>query len=468
MDPELTLAVSSILLELNELSPREGSSLTKQTISVICTNQGGGSAEQTQTKTKSAGNQLTQEDSLLSLNTRLSEMEEIIDEGPIPGPESSMSPSLSFENEMTPEDPVTLLMLAVPCEAKLEPVIPLGVHGLKGVMPFKDPSIFSSQPKESDLTPVDTPEFAYTSHLSFHDRPENSLTPDQLLSFKVPPVHGDKNYYGHLETPHPIPEYPAERHRQSELLAGLKQNDLAPASQAVQPQNITLPSCETTEETAMLVKNGKRLEGQNVFFQMQSRLHEMEPKSVKIPQLHSVSNLSLLKIQELAKFRDFPVCQHQACCSAPNPHLQPFCLPSLLVYGPQTPTTSNPLSTGPHLHAFQTPNMTYRNYVHPNTFHLLPMPTVYANLKQSGHQLICSCQKPGLQPGNILQNPFTPDKRFKMTNITFDNCPHLKPNLHEIPQKQYENFRLWQEYCKVARTVYTSSPDLEALACFFL
>lgn len=57
-------------------------------------------------------------------------------------------------------------MLAVPCKSKIKPVIPPSIHGLKTI---------SSQPKESDLTLVDTPEFAYTFLWHIMERQGSSL-----------------------------------------------------------------------------------------------------------------------------------------------------------------------------------------------------------------------------------------------------------------------------------------------------
>lgn len=124
-------------------------------------------------------------------------------------------------------------MLVTPCAANLKPVIPPSAHRPKEVIPFKDPLIFSSQPKERDLIPVHTSGFAHVSSLSFCDVPENSLTPDQLLSFDAPPVDADKTNYCHLETPRL--EYPVRPQLQFEILDGLKRNDPSPASEAAQP-----------------------------------------------------------------------------------------------------------------------------------------------------------------------------------------------------------------------------------------
>lgn len=127
------------------------------------------------------------------------------------------------------------------------------------------------------------------------------------------------------------------------------------------------------------------------------------------------------------------------------------------------------------------------------------MLTIHANLKQSDHCLTHSCQQPRLQHSYILQSSDTSFTfRPLWSQLNFSNCPQsgavshmnmnsspslvhtnssfplnisgrqLKPNVHGIPQKVYENFRRGQEYCVVARTLYNSSPDLETLACFFL
>lgn len=101
---------------------------------------------------------------------------------------------------------------------------------------------------------------------------------DPRSSFDMPRVQADENNYGHVETPHPIPEYPAQPQLQSKLPDGLKRNDLALASQAALPQDITLTSSEVTQETAILLKDQNHLHRQNVSFQMQSGLLKMEPK----------------------------------------------------------------------------------------------------------------------------------------------------------------------------------------------
>lgn len=429
-------------------------SLMEQTISSLPTNQGRGSVEQSQIKTKSTGKQLGQEDFLLSLDTRLSEMGEVVDKGIMPAPESSQTQMFTSVTELTPEDPVTLLNRSAPCEAKLKPVISPCVHNLNEAMPFEDLSIFSSQPKESNLAYVDT----------------SVLVSDQLGS--------------HLETLNL--EYPAQSHLLSEVLDGLRQNHLAPACQA--------EAREKEQET-----NKEVLHGQNVFFQKQSKLHPLPFISIQSPTL-GVSQRSLIKAQEIASFRQFPLHQPQASCSTQNPHLQPFHLHSLLQCGTQTHLpnflTSSHHLTGPQLHASQTPNIPCSNCTHFNTLHLPPK-----NLMQSDHHFLHRCQQPGLQNSFILQNPFIPNMRFNYpppwsqlnlnsiqstavssSNMTlspssehmhsafpFDTSGReLTTDIHEILQKVHENFRLWQTYCKIARTVYTSSPDLEALACFFL
>lgn len=245
--------------------------------------------EQSQIKTKSTGKQLGQEDFLLSLDTRLSEMGEVVDKGIMPAPESSPTHSLfTSETELTPEHPVTLLNRSAPCKAKLKPVNLPCVHNLNEVMPFEDLSIFSSQPKESNLAYVDT----------------SGLVSDQLGS--------------HLETPNL--EYPVQPQLQSEVLDGLRQNHLAPACQA-----------EAREEEPET--NKKVLHGQNVFFQKQSRLHPLSFISIQSPTL-GVNQRCLIKAQEIASFRQFPLHQPQASCSTQNPHLQPFNLHSLLRCGP--------------------------------------------------------------------------------------------------------------------------------------
>lgn len=116
-------------------------------------------------------------------------------------------------------------------------------------------------------------------------------------------------------------------------------------------------------------------------------------KSVKTPQLPSVLFQSPTlgggqrafkeDVQELTSFRVFLLHQPQACCSAQNPYRQPFHMHSMHL---TFPLTSNHLWTGPHLHASQTPTMPYTDYIHPNTLHLAPMPTVYANNKQWNQQ----------------------------------------------------------------------------------
>ncbi|KAK1792677.1 hypothetical protein P4O66_012615, partial [Electrophorus voltai] len=43
-----------------------------------------------------------------------------------------------------------------------------------------------------------------------------------------------------------------------------------------------------------------------------------------------------------------------------------------------------------------------------------------------------------------------------------------KSNRKTLSPHQYENYRLWKRYCKIAKTVSNITPDLEALACFFI
>ncbi|XP_058240948.1 uncharacterized protein LOC131349354 [Hemibagrus wyckioides] len=459
MDPELDQSISSVLPEMNELSSLEGTSLMEQTSSFLHSDQGGGNAVHPQTKTK-GWNQESQEDALLSLDAIFADIEEIINE------------MISFPAlESVPPSP----MLSAPSEVKQGPVIPQCVPGLKECKPFEDLLIFSSQP------PLDTSEFDHLSHLSFNNLLDS--IPDQLLSFQEPSLQEDKNNDRLLETPHPIPEHPVQPHQQSELLDELKPNNLAPASQAAQPQNINIFGSEVTQQTAISPKKEKSLHSQHAFFQLQTDLHEMQLKSAAIPQIYSISSQSptlgvgqrvITEEQELDLFRRFPLYRPlYAFYPAQHPHQPPFHMPSLQANGP------------PRVPPF---------------FH----PTLSPNLMLPGDQFTYRCQQPSLQPCYMLPNPFIPDRIFNMTNTTFGDCPpqlnciqpaavsHLKMNsspsllhmnspvpvnisgrelnlnLHSIPPKLNENFRLWQEYRKVARTVYTSGPDLEALACFFI
>lgn len=476
MDPELDQSISSVLPEVNELSSLKGTSLMEQTSSFLHSDQGGGNAVQRHTKTKG----WNQEEALLCLDAILHDIEEIINE-------MISVPAL----ESVPPSPT----LAAPSEVKQEPVIPQSVPGLKECKPFEDLLILSSQP------PLDTSEFDHLSHLSFINLLDS--IPDQLLSFQEPSLQEDKNNDRLLETPHPV-----QPHQQSELLDELKPNNLARASQDAQPQNINIFSSEVTQQTAISPKNEKSLHSQHEFFQMQIDLHEMQLKSASIPQIYSTSSQSptlgvgqraITEEQELDLFRRFLLYHPQAFYPAQHPHQPPFHMLSLQANGPPSVPpfflTTSYHSPGPYLHASQTPNMPYP----------VPLvPTVSPNLMLPGDQFTYRCQQPGLQPCYILPNPFIPDRIFNMTNNTFGNCPpqlnciqpaavsHLKIdssppllhmnspvpvnisgrepnlNLHVIPPKLNENFRLWQEYRKVARTVYTSSPDLEALACFFM
>lgn len=478
MDPELDQSISGVLPEVNELSSLEGTSLMEQTSSFLHSDQGGGNAVQPHTKTKG----WNQEEALLSLDAILHDIEKIINE-------MISVPAL----ESVPPSP----MLAAPSEVKQEPVIPQNVPGLKECKPFEDLLIFSSQP------PLDTSEFDHLSHLSFNNLLDS-------IPFQEPSLQEDKNNDRLLETPHPIPEHPVQPHQQSELLDELKPNNLARARQAAQPQNINIFSSEVTQQTAISPKNKKSLHSQHVFFQMQL-------KSASIPQIYSTSGQSptlgvgqrvITEEQELDLFRRFPLYHPQAFYPAQHPHQPPFHMLSLQANGPPSVPpfflTTSYHSPGPYLHASQTPNTPYSNNIHSMALPVPLVPTVSPNLMLPGDQFTYRGQQPGLQPCYILPNPFIPDRIFNMTNNTFGTCPpqlnciqpaavsHLKIdssppllhmdspvpvnisgrepnlNLHVIPPKLKENLRLWQEYRKVARTVYTSSPDLEALACFFM
>lgn len=69
--------------------------------------------------------------------------------------------------------------------------------------PFTGLSVFPLQPKERILTPSETSEFAYLSHLSFN---ENKQIPDKLPSFQGT-IQEDQNNYRLSGTPHHILEY---------------------------------------------------------------------------------------------------------------------------------------------------------------------------------------------------------------------------------------------------------------------
>lgn len=134
-------------------------------------------------------------------------------------------------------------------------------------------------------------------------------------------------------------------------------------------------------------------------------LYETEQNSAMIPQLHSTLNQSsttgvdqrVLEEQELASFRCFPLYHPQAFFSTQHPHLQPFNLHAVKGCGPHIFLTPSYNSAGPHLHAFQTPNLLYPNCIHSNTVTFPPVPTVSANLMKPGHRFPYSCQQPDLQ-----------------------------------------------------------------------
>ncbi|XP_066515074.1 centromere-associated protein E-like isoform X2 [Hoplias malabaricus] len=53
--------------------------------------------------------------------------------------------------------------------------------------------------------------------------------------------------------------------------------------------------------------------------------------------------------------------------------------------------------------------------------------------------------------------------RFKQPSVIHSPCEGTS-----LSQKLYKSYRLWQLYCREAKSFYSSSPDVEALACFFL
>lgn len=331
MDPEITHA-----------------SLLEQIISFLYTNTEGGVAEQTQPK--SAGNQPSQEDSLLSSDPRISEIEDIFAENPIPAPESFVT-----------------------------------VH-----------------------------EFARTSNSSSCGMPENSLTPDQLCSLNVPPLQADEMNYGQLETiypEHPVqPQLQSEflnGPKQNNLApasqAALAQNTVLSSSEVTE---------RTGEDENPFHGQNVFFQLQSGLHKKKPNSVEIPPvPSISIPSSAlGGGQRAFIEEQELASFSGFPQCQPQASRSTPNPHLQPFHLDSLLGYRPQISLPSfNYLSTGPHFYASQTSNVPYPNCI---PLHLPPKPTVHANLEQTGRRLTHVCQPQCLHRRLIFQNPFTPDTRF--------------------------------------------------------
>lgn len=288
-------------------------------------------AEQTQTKTKSAGNQLSQECSLLSLHAGLSETEQISDEGPKTAPESSMKSSTT-----TTAGEKVLLQRKV---------------------------------------------LAHTSPSSFCDMPGNSLMPDQHLLFNVPPVQADQINLRHFEPPYP--GYPAQPEIQPDLFDW--QHYLSPANQAALQKSISFPSCEVTEK----IQDENLLHGKKVTFQAQTGERKKKPKSVRSrpvpstsvqPSSPGVRKSTFIEGQEPASFSQN---QPQASYSAHHPQIQPFHLNFSVRHRPQTYLhffhDGCNLPTGSNRHACQTPNIPHSNYIHSSSLHL---PSVYGNLKQ--------------------------------------------------------------------------------------
>lgn len=176
------------------------------------------------------------------------------------------------------------------------------------------------------------------------------------------------------------------------------------------------------------------------------------------------------------------------------------------------PSSTNTPSTHPHLKISQLPVLLDSNYPQPTQLLNFPLVT------------------PSDVNYEYLPPPVVHETRFNLASSTFENSPPLVPRVdlnsvssvpplnpnhpyhtlplyckypqmntswhlpHPSPQTPfwpgslerppvgessygqsmdslsqfYVNYRLWQMYCKVAKSVYTSSPDAEALACFFM
>ncbi|XP_049328605.1 uncharacterized protein LOC103045361 [Astyanax mexicanus] len=168
------------------------------------------------------------------------------------------------------------------------------------------------------------------------------------------------------------------------------------------------------------------------------------------------------------------------------------------------PSTSNYVSTEPCGNAYQLPRL---QHVHPSYLPVVPCLTV--NGMQSNHQLPPDFFQPSLQLPNGIWLPHSSYMKINQSNFTVGpQVPQMysttssvsaAPSFSEVPllpcqdfqcntsheheqplvvqsccegynpsKELYKNYRRWQMFCKVASFVYTSSPDVEALACFFI
>ncbi|KAL6466683.1 hypothetical protein MHYP_G00244870 [Metynnis hypsauchen] len=387
-----------------------------------------------------------------------------------------------------------------------------------------DAALVEDLSRQTKNAPVAIPDSSPTSLSAFSEILNNAdvksqhiedvLSPAELVSFPVQSqrsVQPHENDFARLQTPHQIPEYSVPAQLQSEPNVWLQEYDQGCSSTAELGPSFPLPCFESTEKAAILPFKDILKPGQHVI--SQPHLGQSDPRddtdlvSARRMQLPSTS-VQPLRLGA-GTFQDLS--------GPPRQFYAPF--------------FSQHHSTKPHLNARQTPVLSDSDpqpvqLVRPPYLPLvLPLDV---NCMQPDNQLASICFQPCLQPRNYLPHPFISEMRLLPASIAIDNwaplvpqinlnssssvfVPHFNPPIcykdplsispdlqtniishpntrgplqlggleqpsvvqsthdgHSHSQKLYENYRLWQIYCEVAKSVYTSSPDAEALACFFI
>ncbi|KAL7855707.1 hypothetical protein AOLI_G00193110 [Acnodon oligacanthus] len=350
---------------------------------------------------------------------------------------------------------------------------------------------------------------------------ENTLNPAELVSFQMRSqrsVQPHENDLAWLQTPHRIPEYSVPAHLQSEPNVWLQEYDQGCSSTVELGPSFPLPCFKSTDKAAILPFKDILKPGQHVIFQP----HLGQSHSQDDPDLVSARGLQLpsTSVQPLrlgaGTFQDLsgpPQHFHAPFFSqhhSAKPHLNALQTPVLSDSDPQQVQLLRP---------------PYLPLVLPLDVNCMQPDNQLASI------CFQQCFQPCLQPCNYLPHPFISEMRFLPASIAIDNwaplvpqinlnssssvlvphfnplicykgplsvSPHLQTNIsshlahpntrgplwlcgleqpsvvqstydgHSHSQKLYENYRLWQIYCEVAKSVYTSSPDVEALACFFI
>ncbi|KAL7841584.1 hypothetical protein SRHO_G00252750 [Serrasalmus rhombeus] len=390
-----------------------------------------------------------------------------------------------------------------------------------------DAALVEDLSRQTKTAPVTIPDSDPTSLSAFSEilnnadvksqHIENILNPAELVSFQMRSqrsVQPHENDLARLQTPHRIPEYSVPAQLQSEPNVWLQEYDQGRSSTAEQGPSFPLPCLESTEKAAILPFKDILKPGQHVI--SQPHLGQSDPRDDT--DLVSARGLQLpsTSVQPLrlgaGTFQDLSgLPQHFQTPFFSQYHSTKFHLNTH-----QTPVLSD--SDPQPVQLIRPPYLPL----------VLPLGV---NCMQPDNQLASVCFQPCLQPHNYLPHPFISEMRLLPASIATDNwvplvpqikldssssvlvphfnplicyknplfiSPHLQTNVcshlahpntrcplwlggleqpsvvqstyegQSHSQKVYENYRLWQVYCKVAKSVYTSSPDAEALACFFI